>query len=233
MRADEAGRTRLGGSLALVLLAVSALSTTAAAQDIADLDYEHLSFRGFAPEFGYMWTNRVENTETYGVRADLGYLGPGLRIVPSLMYWRSRLRDEEIMEFEDRLADLIADQNGGLRPTVDLGTIRYTDISLTVDAHVVWELPLDLLTFGGFGVAAHIVDGDGDVIGDTFVEDLLDSLEPGFNLHVGAEYPVTDRMRLYTVGKYEVLPDLQYFHARIGWQFMTGPNAPGEGRGDG
>ena len=76
------------------------------------------------------------------------------------------------------------------------------------------------------------MDGEGAAISDTFVEDLLDSVEPGFNLHFGAEYPVTERMRLYTVGRYEVMPDLQYFQVRVGWQFMFAPNAPGEGRND-
>ena len=52
----------------------------------------------------------------------------------------------------------------------------------------------------------------------------------GFNLHFGAEYPFTDRFRIYSLAKYEVMSDLQYFQVRVGWQIMTGPNAPGEGR---
>lgn len=203
-----------------------------AAQDIADIDYEHLSFRGIALEFGYLWPDRVEQTATYGLRFDLGYAGPGLRVVPSIMYWSSPLVSDEIAEFENRVQDLVAEQNGGVRPQLDLGRIDYTDIAIGLDAHVVWELPLDLLTFGGLGVTAHIMDGDGGVIAGTFVEDLLDSVEPGFNLHVGAEYPVTNSMRLYTSGRYEVMPDLQYLQIRTGWQFMFGPNAPGEGRGN-
>ncbi|HCW78952.1 MAG TPA: hypothetical protein DG084_07525, partial [Gemmatimonadetes bacterium] len=82
------------------------------------------------------------------------------------------------------------------------------------DVHVVWELPMDVLTFGGLGVTAHIMDGDGEVIRGTFVEDLLDSVEAGFNLHVGTEYPITDGMRFYANGRYEVMPDLQYLQVR-------------------
>jgi hypothetical protein len=154
-------------------------------------------------------------------------------VTPSVTYWRSRLRAEEILEFEDRVADLVAAQNNGVRPTLDLGEIRYSDIALGLDTHVVWRLPLGLLTFGGLGVTAHIIDGDGDAIEGTFVEGLLDSVEPGFNLHLGAEYPVTNDMRVYTIGRYEVMPDLQLFNVRIGWQIMTGPNAPGEVPDDG
>ena len=206
------------------------LSTSA--QDIADIDYEHLSFRGVGLEFGYVWPNRVEPTQSYTLRFDLGYAGPGLRVAPSLTYWKSRLEGDEIAEFESSVLDLIAQQNGGARPIFDLGVIDYTDIVIGVDAHVVWELPFDVLTFGGFGVAAHVIDGDGEVISGTFVEDLFDSVDPGFNLHVGTEYPVTETLRVYGSARYEVMPDLHYAQIRGGLQFMFGPNAPGEGRND-
>ena len=101
-----------------------------------------------------------------------------------------------------------------------------------MDGHGVWALPLGLLTVGGLGLTAHLLNGDGEAINGTFVEDLIDSVQPGFNLHFGAEYPVTNAMRLYAVGRYEVMPDLQYFHVRAGWQIMIGPNAPGEARGN-
>lgn len=221
-------RTALFG-LALGLLLPAAVRGQ---DDIADIDYENLAFRGFGLEVGYLWPDRVENTASYGIRFDFGYAGPGLRVLPSLTYWSSDLQGAEVTEFEGRIADLVVEQTGGPRPDLDLGSINYTDIALGLDAHIVWEVPLDLLTFGGMGVAAHFIDGDGNAINGTFVESLIDSVEPGFNLHVGAEYPVTDAMRLYTVGRYEVMPDIRYFQVRVGWQFMTGPNAPGEGRGN-
>jgi len=52
----------------------------------------------------------------------------------------------------------------------------------------------------------------------------LISVTPGFNLHLGAEYPVTNGFR------FEILSDLRYFRVQVGWQIMTVPNAPGEGR---
>lgn len=219
-------------TLGVVAAVVAIGASPGGAQDIADIDYEHLSFRGIALELGYLWPDRVDETATYGLRFDLGYAGPGLRVVPSLMYWSSPLNGEEIVEFQDRVQDLVAEQNGGVRPDLDLGRIDYTDIALGLDAQVVWSLPFDVLTFGGLGVTAHIMDGDGAVINGTFVEDLLDSVEPGFNLHVGTEYPIRENMRLYVSGRYEVMPDLQYLQIRGGWQFMWGPNAPGEGRGN-
>jgi hypothetical protein len=200
------------------------------AQELADLDYEYLAFRGFGFEWGYLWPTRIERTGGIAMRIDMGYAGPGLRIVPNIGYWSSPLRQAEITELEDRIESLITAQSGAPSPPLDLGTIQWRGGASGGDSHGGWASLFDLLTFGGLGVAAHILDGDGDAIAGTFIDDLLDSVTAGFNLHFGAEYPLTDRMRVYGVTKYEVLSDVQYFTARVGWQIMTGPNAPGEGR---
>ena len=73
----------------------------AQAQTLEDYDYENLSFRGVGLDVGYIWPTKVAATPSYGIRVDLGYLGPGLRVVPSLTYWSSELKRAEL----DRLAE--------------------------------------------------------------------------------------------------------------------------------
>lgn len=222
--------SRVRGMLGVVACASVLVPAGVVGQELADLDYEHLSFRGFGFDWGYLWPTRVEKTGSVGLRVDLGYAGPGLRIVPHASYWSSQLEQGEITELEDRIEALITEQSGAPSPPLDLGTIEWRDVAIGVDAHVVWDSLLDLLTYGGIGVTAHILDGDGDAIAGTFIDDLLDSVTAGFNLHFGVEYPLTDRVRVYGVSKYEIMSDLQFFTARAGWQIMIGPNAPGEGR---
>lgn len=219
-------RTLLGWMALAVLLG----PTAASGQELADLDYEHLSFRGFGFDAGYLWPTRVDPTYSIALRIDLGYAGPGLRIVPNVTYWSSSLVSSEVTEFEDRISQLIEDQTGLPPSRLDLGTIDWRDIAVGVDAHIVWDSLFDLLTYGGIGVAAHLLDGSGPAIEGTFIEDALDTVTAGLNLHFGMEYPVTERFRIYSVAKYEVMSDLQFFHVRTGFQIMTGPNAPGEER---
>ena len=154
----------------------------------------------------------------------------GLRIVPSIGYWKTPFEAEEIAEFEARPEQLVEEQTG-VPTSLDLGTVEYSDLSIGVDGHIVWSLPLGLLTYGGLGLTAHIQNGDGPAINGTFVEDVLDSVTAGFNLHLGGEVPVSERFRVYSVGRYVVTPDLRYFRAQAGLQIMFGPNAPGEIRG--
>jgi len=221
------GRT-MGVLQSAALVAMLCVGAPASAQELADFDYENLSFRGIGAEWGYLYPSRVEETESYGLRIDLGYLGPGLRIVPGVTYWSSFLKDSEVAELERSVEGLIASQTGNPSPAVSLGRIAWSDVAVSLDAQVVWRVPFGILTYAGFGGAVHVLNGDGEAINGTFVEDLLDSVTPGGNLHLGFEYPLHERLRLQSQGRYEVLGDLQYFHVRIGAQLMIGEPHPGE-----
>jgi hypothetical protein len=220
---------RLGAAVRWILMA-AALWTGApvAAQDLADFDYENLSWRGLGVEWGYLYPTRVEETQSIALRFDMGYLGPGLRIVPSATFWSSPLKDVEVAELEGSLARLIADQIAGPPPPVDLGEITWSDVAVSVDAQVVWRVPFGVLTYAGLGGTIHILNGSGAAIEGTFVEDLLDSVTPGGNVHLGLEYPFHERLRLQGQGRYEVLGDLQYLQLGFGLQLMIGEPHPGE-----
>lgn len=224
--------TTWGAPAALLSLGwVVGAATPAGAQELADFDYENLSFRGIGLEVGWIEPTRVESTASYGVRLDLGYLGPGVRITPTVSYWSSRMQHGEVRELEQRLEELVDRESPGSAPaSVNLGTIDWADLVIGLDSHVVWALPGPLLTFLGGGIAAHVQNGSGEAIRGTFVEDLLDSVTAGFNVHGGLEYPLSDGFRVYGTTRYEILGDLQYLELRAGLQFMFGPAAPGEVR---
>lgn len=208
------------------------MAAPAAAQDLADFDYENLAFRGIGFEVGWMNPTRVESAATAGLRVDMGYLGPGLRITPTLRYWSSEMTRAEVAELEMRVEDLVDRESpAGTPPAqVNLGTIDWSDLVIGLDAHLVWSVPWEMLTYLGAGVAAHVQNGSGEAIRDTFVEDLLDSVTAGFNLHGGLEKPLNDMIRVYGITSYEILGDLQYLEFRAGLQLMFGPAAPGEVR---
>ena len=65
----------------LLLVLAFGVAAPAAAQDLADYDYENLSFRGIGFDWGFIWPTKVTSTATYSVRADLGFLGPSVRLM--------------------------------------------------------------------------------------------------------------------------------------------------------
>lgn len=195
---------------ALAALAALAAPAPAAAQSLADYDYENLTFRAAGLGGGYLWSGRVDDTEQYTLRIDLGYLGPGIRIVPSIGYWASEIEGSEIDSLATRL---------GVPPT-RLGPIEWSDISLSVDAHFVWSVPFGILTFVGTGVGLHALNGRGPAVDDTFVEDLLDDITAGVNGVAGFEFEPINRLRVYVEGRYTAMSSLRYGSVRAGVQVM-------------
>ena len=82
----------------------------------------------------------------------------------------------------------------------------------------------------GSWVVRALPNGSGVAIDDTFIEDLLDSVSAGFNLHAGLEFPITDRVRIGAGSKVEVLGDLNYVEFRGGLLFIWGGLAQEEDR---
>jgi hypothetical protein len=182
----------------------------AAAQSLADYDYEHLTFRALGVGAGYLWSDRIRDTEAYNLRIDLGYLGPGVRIVPSLGYWRSTLEQAELDSLAARLAI----------PPARLGVIEWSDISLAVDGHFVWSVPFGVLTFIGVGLGLHALNGQGEAVDGTFIEALLDDITAGVNGIAGFEIEPINRIRIYAEGRYTAMSSLRYVTARGGVQIM-------------
>lgn len=222
-------RVIAAGVAAVVLVAVAPADVRA--QELEDYDYENLSLRGISLEGGYLYADKVENTETLGVRFDLGYLGPGFRLVSGVTYWESTMAAPEVDEFEARLGTLTGMQGGTAPPGgFDLDVIDRSDVVVSLDGDYVWAVPLKLFFSTGVGLSAHILNGSGPAIDDTFIEDLLDSVSAGFNLHAGLEYPLANRVRLHGGSRFEVLGDLNYFEVRGGLTFLWGGLVSGEAR---
>lgn len=201
----------------------------AAGQGLSNYDYEDLALRGIGFDVGYIWPDIIQDTPAYGIRVDLGYLGPGIRILPRVGYWSTSMTQEEVAKLERRVSKLVGDQNPLAPPlAVDLGVIDWSGVTLGTDAQLVWRIPWDVLTYAGLGVAAHFQNGSGASIEGTFVEDLLDSTVAGANVHAGFEIPVDRSVRFYTDARWEVAGDVQFGAIRAGLQIMFRDPAPGE-----
>lgn len=203
-----------------------AVHTPAAAQTLADYDYDNLGFRGAGFDVGYVWPTKVNSTEAYGLRFDLGFLGPAVRIMPSITYWRSELKRSELERFADRLEELppLSDQNVTIDAD-DFGAVKWSNVSLAVDAQMVWTAPLDIYTYVGAGLGLHVLRGSGGAIEETFVEDLLDATTAGVALSAGLEYEPIRPLRLYGEVRYTAVTDVSYPGIRVGAALML-PSAP-------
>ena len=208
----------------LLLSALLLAPAPAVAQDLAEYDYENLTFRGIGFDYGHIWPSKVMSTPMYTVRLDLGFLGPAVRLAPSISYWSSRLRDSELERLADRLEQLTPLQENAIELTAeDLGEVLWSDLGLSVDAHIVWTAPYQVITFVGAGASVHALNGRGSLIDDTFIEGLLDSTAAGLAIMAGVEVQPIERLRLYGEARYTVVSDVRYPALRIGASLMLPP----------
>ncbi len=192
------------------------------AQTLADYDYTNLGFRGAGLTLGYIWPTKVESTPTYGLRIDLGYLGPGIRIAPSLTYWSSSMRAGELDKLARRINALPALQNANVTLTgADLGPVKWSDLALDVDGEWVVTTASGLLTYAGLGVGVHALSGRGSAIQGTFVEDLLDTISPALTGLAGLEYRVGERLRVFGELRLTAMGNIQYGGLRAGAALMV------------
>jgi len=98
----------------------------------------------------------------------------------------------------------------------ELGTIDWSDFSLSLDGHYAWTTASGLVPFLGLGTALHILNGRGEAIEDTFVEDLLDTVTAGVSAIAGLEFEPIERLRVFAEGRYTLMTDLRYPTLKIG-----------------
>jgi hypothetical protein len=214
--------------LTACLLAL-ALPAPAPAQALEDYDYENLEFRGIGVDGGGIWPARVVPTAVIGVRADLGFVGPRVRISPAIRFWSSSLRESEVERLADQILRICDRQGTGGCPTgLTLGEVKRSDLELSTDAHYLIPTGYTIEPYLGGGLGLHLLNGRGESIDDTFVEDLLDTVSPALNLLGGVNVPLGRAVQLVTEARFVLVSDVQYASLVVGgtWALPSPPGNP-------
>lgn len=197
-----------------------------------DYDYEHLQFRGVGLEAGRVFPRQIEPDVSFGLRGDLGYAGPHVRVSPSIRYWSSSLRGVEVQRLADRIVRICERQASATCPSaLNLGRVRRSDLEISLDAHYLFRAPGKASPYTGGGFGLHLLNGRGEFIDGTFVEDLLDTLAPGASLLAGLDLPLGSSIQLLGEGRLVITSDVQYANLVFGAMFTlpTPPARPGAG----
>ena len=209
-----------GLTRSLLIAACLLAPCTARAQDMAAYDYENLVFSGVGAHLAEVFPARTDPALSFNVRVDLGLLGPNVRISPGITYWSSQLRDGEVERMESRIE--AACDNGGVPcPGIELGEVEVSDLSLQVDAHYLWTTDYFIEPYAGAGVSLHLLNGSGEFVDDTFIEELLDAIAPGLDLVGGLEFPVAGNLRVLGEARAVLTGNTRYISLGLGgaWRF--------------
>ncbi|HEU0055215.1 MAG TPA: hypothetical protein VFQ39_18640, partial [Longimicrobium sp.] len=136
----------------------------------------------------------------------------------------------------ERLA-AACERAGSPCPGIALGDVELSDLSIDVDAQYLFTTDFGIEPYLGIGAGIHLVNGSGDFIEDTFVEDVLDAITPGFNAMAGIEVPLGSSLRLQGEVRGVLASNARWAGLGIGasWTFPAAPRtaAPSGGAGGG
>ncbi|MFQ5678687.1 MAG: hypothetical protein ACE5HP_04440 [Gemmatimonadota bacterium] len=182
------------GTLAALLLSATAVR----AQVVEDYDYDNLRLRGVGVEVFYVSPNDLDETVGVGARFDLGFLGPHLRVMPRIAFWDSELEEKEVTRLETKLEELVFEQNPlQPRPDIQLGSVDQDALIFGADLHWMPVVEEPVRPYLGVGSEIYILNGSGDSIEGTFIEDRLDLLTAGVSGVVGLEIEVRNGLTLF------------------------------------
>ena len=172
-------------------LLVLATSGEVRGQSLEDYDYTNLGFKAFGAEATWVDPSQNESTIGVGIRADLGFLGPYIRIVPRAAWWNAEVNDSAVRELEQQLEE-VSDLPPG---SINLGTLERTAWILGVDAQ--WTLQEAFVApYLGVGLELYFLDDDGEAIQGTFLDNLV--VTAGISGLIGAEVNFARHWRVYS-----------------------------------
>lgn len=186
--------------LAVAACTLAVPAPAAGQRALEQFSYDSLGFRGVQFEVAALWGNKIKTTAQYSVRVHFGQIAPRIRTMVGLSYFKSSLTDSEIGRLEEGILQLIDDPLGDA--TVDLGTVNWSDFTLTGDfQYLLVRQPTRVLPYVGAGVSFHLRNGSGDRISGTVIEDNLDQLQVGLDLTLGADIKLSRSLILNVGGR--------------------------------
>lgn len=178
---------RSGGpavGLVALLLSASPPVRLSAQGFLSKFSYDNLKPSALQLDLGPVGGNNIRGTLTGGLRLDYGFIAPHVRVLLGVSYYRADFSSAARARFEQRLDSIV---NPGTNDTINLGRIRWSDLTGDVDLQYVLPQGHAVTTYLGVGLGAHIRHGSGPAINGTFVQDALNSITAGLNGTIGVE----------------------------------------------
>jgi hypothetical protein len=187
---------------------------------LEQFSYEGLRLSGIGFEFGGVVSDRLTREVTGAVRIDYGRIAPNVRVLFGVSYFRGEFNETEIREFALGIQRVVAPPISSI---IDIGTISWSDVEADLDLQYMLEAGPRVTNYLGIGFAAHIRNGTGTVIDDTFVEDALDTIDAGLNLSVGTMVELVPKIHFTLDVRGGLASELRTATARAGLMYRITP----------
>jgi hypothetical protein len=204
--------------LAAAAIAIGARPATAQDAVIKALNLDKLQITALGASYGHIVPSQVEPTNIIMLQADYGNLSRTWRLVFSASYWESRFEDGVIQAFTDSLRKSLSNPDAHVIPS----PVRLYDVTFSGELRYTPDYSGELKPFVGFGLGAHVINAEGDLIKGTFVERSLDDIAAGLFVTGGLSFRVVSHLGLEGSARADLLSGFRSTQVRAGAMYYFG-----------
>jgi hypothetical protein len=215
--------TRSSERYALLAL-LFAMPATLRAQDTSffhRIGLDRLQFVSLGASMGRVAPSQVVPTQIYAVSTDYGEIARNWRAVVDVSFWESRYTDAAVGAFLDSLRRSLSDPANDA--SILSSHVQVYDVIFSAAARWQSSSAVAIRPFMGVGIAAHVVNVEGQLVNGTFVERALDNISTGFFANAGILFRPWGRFVVETQARADVLSGFRSLQLRAGALYLFGP----------
>lgn len=199
---------------------LAALSHALGAQEslIQRLNLDKLQIVSLGASAGRILPSQVDPTMIYAISADYGEIAPSWRVNFTASYWSSKYRDAVVQQFVDTLSKHLTNPTARVQPS----QISLYDVTIGADVRYVPTYSGELKPFFGIGIAAHVINAEGPLIGGTFVERSLDDIAAGMYVTTGVSFRLVQHIGFEGSARGDMLSGFRSTQVRVGGTYYFG-----------
>ncbi|MFW6039713.1 MAG: outer membrane protein [Gemmatimonadota bacterium] len=213
-RGEGLGR-RIAAAAAVCLVGLAG-AQPAAGQQLEEYDYANLGVRALGVEVIYVDATQNESTFGLGAKIDLGFLGPGVRVVPRFGFWTADVDGADVDALERQLEEVSELEPG----SVNLGAIERSAYVLGVDFQYIAAISR-VSPYVGAGIDIYALNDDGDAIRGTFLDDVV--VTAGASAVGGVQVDVAQNWSVFGEFRATAVTDASSLGAAFGVYYRWGP----------
>jgi hypothetical protein len=205
----------------LPLVCCVAAAGTARAQEplFNQLNLDKLQLTTLGASVGRIVISQAQSATIYGVSSDYGEIAPSWHVMFGVSYWESRFRDNVVQQFVDSLNRRLI---GSGAARLEASRISLYDVAFSAEMRYAPTYSGEIKPYLGFGLAAHVVNADGDLINGTFVERSLDNIAPGLFATGGFTLRIVRHFGIEAGARADLLSGFRSAQVRAGGTYYFG-----------
>jgi outer membrane protein W len=174
------------------------------------LNLDRLQLTALGAGAGVVRPAQLETTEVYELHSDYGTIAGNWNVAFTTSFWQTRYQSSVVAAFARQI-----EQSTNPPSIVVPSEVTVSDIALGAEGR--WRpRPTSFLRpYLGIGMAAHVINTEGELIDGTFIENALDYITGGVSGSAGVDVQLFEHFTVGGQARYDLLSGIRFGSARL------------------